>query len=67
MNGHLTSDSSSIFMPSICSRSSKVPSCSAEENFSGMEGRKVDVSQVPFDSVLEAKVSAKASRVLCVC
>lgn len=40
----LTSDSSSIFMLSICRRSNKVPGCSAEENFSGTEGRKANIS-----------------------
>lgn len=61
VTGHLTSDSSSIFMPSICRRSNKVPSCSAEENFSGREGRKGDISKESLDSVLEAEVQQRLS------
>lgn len=59
VNSCLTSDSSSIFMLSICRRSNKVPSCSAEENFSGREGRKVDISKVLLDAVIEAEVLAR--------
>lgn len=48
-------------MPSICRRSNKVPSCSAEENFSGREGRKGDISKESLDSVLEAEVQQRLS------
>ena len=66
-DGHLTSDSSSIFMPSICRRSNKVSGFSAEANFSGREGRKINILKAPLDSVLEAKVWAKTFGVTPVC